>query len=157
MSFCVSLWLRYDWFIHIRPDNVVCACGGLRVMEKNTESSVFLTHWGRVTHICVGNLTIIGTDNGLSPRRRQAIIWTNAGILSIGHLGTNFNEKLIEIQIFSFKKMRLKMSSAKWRLFSLGLNELNIFFGDASLTPRQSCDCPNDNKITLKDIGERNL
>ena len=32
-----------------------------------------LTHWGRVTHICVGNLTIIGSDNGLSPGRRQAI------------------------------------------------------------------------------------
>ena len=32
------------------------------------------THSGRVTHICVGNLTIIGSDNGLSPGRRQAII-----------------------------------------------------------------------------------
>ena len=35
---------------------------------------LILTHWGRVTHICVGNLTIIGSDNGLSPGRRQAII-----------------------------------------------------------------------------------
>ena len=43
-----------------------------------------LTHWGRVTHICVGNLPTIGSDNGLSPDRRQAIIWTNAGILFIG-------------------------------------------------------------------------
>ena len=43
-----------------------------------------LYHWGRVTHICVGNLTIIGSDNGLSPNRRQAIIWTNARILLIG-------------------------------------------------------------------------
>ena len=33
-----------------------------------------LTHWGRVTHICVGKLTIIGSDKGLSPGRRQAII-----------------------------------------------------------------------------------
>ena len=33
-----------------------------------------LTHWGRVMHICVGNLTIIGSDNGLSPGRHQAII-----------------------------------------------------------------------------------
>ena len=46
-----------------------------------------LTHWGRVTHICIDNLTIIGSDNGLSPGRRQAIIWTNAGILLIGPLG----------------------------------------------------------------------
>ena len=56
-----------------------------------------LTHWGRVTHICVNKLTIIGSDNGLSPGRRQAIIWTNAGILLIGPLGTNFSEILIEI------------------------------------------------------------
>ena len=38
-------------------------------------------HWGRVTHICVGKLTVIDSDNGLSPGRRQAIIWTNAVIL----------------------------------------------------------------------------
>ena len=43
-----------------------------------------LTHWGRVTHICVGNIAIIGSDNGLSPGRRQAIIRTNAGMLLIG-------------------------------------------------------------------------
>ena len=66
-----------------------------------------LTHWDRVTHICVGNLTIIGPDNGLSPGRRQAIIWTNVGILLIGPLGTNFGEILIGIQTFSFKKMHL--------------------------------------------------
>ena len=84
-----------------------------------------LTHWGRVTHLCVSELTIIGSDNGLSPGRRQAIIWTNAVILLIEPLGTNFSEILIEIQIFSFKKMRLKMSSAKWRPFCLGLNVLS--------------------------------
>ena len=84
-----------------------------------------LTHWGRVTHICVGKLTITGSDNGLSPDRRQAIIRTNAGLLLIGPLGTNFNEILIEILTFSFKKMHFKVSSAKWRLFCLGLNELN--------------------------------
>ena len=83
-----------------------------------------LTHWGRVTHICVGKLTIIGSDKGLSPGRRQAIIYTNAGILLIWTLGTNFNEILGEIHSFSFSKMHLKMSSAKWRLFGLGLNEL---------------------------------
>ena len=60
------------------------------------------THWGQVTHICVSKLTIIGPDNGLPPDRRQAIIWTNAGILLIGLLGTNFSEILIEILTFSF-------------------------------------------------------
>ena len=40
-----------------------------------------LPHWGRVTHIYVNEPTIIGSDNALSSGRRQAIIWTNAGIL----------------------------------------------------------------------------
>ena len=83
-----------------------------------------LTHWGRVTHICVSDLTNIGSDNGLSPARRQAIIWTNAGILLTGHIWTKFSEILIKIHTSSFKKMHLKMSSGKWRLFRLGLNVL---------------------------------
>ena len=85
-----------------------------------------LRHCGRVAHICVGKLTIIGSDNGLSPDRRQAIIWTNVGILLIGPPGTNFNEMLIEIHTFSFKKIHLKMSSGKWRPFCLGLNVLRV-------------------------------
>ena len=85
---------------------------------------VSLTHWGRVTHICVSKLTIIGSDNGLSPERRQAIIWNNAGILLIGLLGTNPSQIGIWIQTFSFKNMHLKVSSAKWRPFCLGLNVL---------------------------------
>ena len=85
-----------------------------------------LTHWGRVTHICVVDLTIIGSDNGLSPGRRRAIIWTNAGILLIGPLGTNFSEILIEVQTFSLKKIRLKMWSAKCCSFRLGLNMLTL-------------------------------
>ena len=113
--------------------------------------SLSLTHWGGVTHICVSNLTMIGSDNGLSPGRRQAIFWTNARILSIGNLGTNFSEILFEILTFSFKNimlgsigtlgtnfseilfeiltfsfknMRLKMSSGKWRLVCLRPNVL---------------------------------
>ena len=85
-----------------------------------------LTHWGRVTHICISNLTIIGSDNGLSPGRRQAIIWTNAGTLLIGPLRTNFSEISIKILPFSFEKMRLKVLSAKLRPFCLGLNVLMI-------------------------------
>ena len=64
-----------------------------------------LTHWGRVTHVCVGTPTIFGSDNGLSPGRRQAIILTNASTLLIGPLGTNFSEILVGIQTFSFKEM----------------------------------------------------
>ena len=77
-----------------------------------------------MTHICVGKLTIISSDNGLSPGRRQAIIRTNAGILLIGPLRTNFSGILSEIHTFSFKKMHLKMSFRRWRPFCFGLNVL---------------------------------
>ena len=65
---------------------------------------VSLTLWGQVTHICISELTIIGSDNGLSPGRRQAMIWTNAWILLIWTLATNFGENLSEIYTFSLKK-----------------------------------------------------
>ena len=78
-----------------------------------------------MTHICVSKSTVIASDNDLSPDRRQAIIWTNAGILQIGLLRTNFSEILMEIQTFSFRKMHLKRSSAKWRPSCLGLNVLS--------------------------------
>ena len=81
-----------------------------------------LTYWGQLMHICVGKLTITGSDYGLSPGQCQAIIWTNAGILLTGTSGTNLSQILIRIHTFSFKKMHLKMSSAKWRPFCLGLN-----------------------------------
>ena len=77
-----------------------------------------------MTHICVDNLIIIGSDNGLSPGGRQAIIWTNAGILLVGPLWINFSEFLTEILTSLFKNMHLKVSSAKWRPFCLGLNVL---------------------------------
>ena len=83
-----------------------------------------LTHWGRVTHICVSKLTSIGPDNGLSPGRRQAIIWDNDIILLIWPLGTKLREILIAIRISSFKTIQLKMPYRKWRPFYLGLNML---------------------------------
>ena len=85
-----------------------------------------LTHWGRVTHICVSKVTIISSDNGLSPGRRQAIIWTNAGIWLIRPLETNLSEILIKIHIFSFTKIHLKMLSGKWQPSCLSLNELTL-------------------------------
>ena len=117
-----ALW--YD-SCHIAELQVWMIMQGL-CYDRNgsSKSNRPITHWGRVTHICVSKLIIIGSDNGLSPGRRQAIIWTNAGILLIWPLGTNFSEILIEIHAFSFKKMHLKMSSGKRRPFCLGLNVL---------------------------------
>ena len=113
-------------------------------VSNRTQRHQHLTHWGRVTHICVGNLTIISSDNGVSPGRRQAIIWTNAEILLIRTLGTNFSEILGEIHSFSFSEMHLKMSSAKWRLFGLGLNVLTeprhfMWTQDELQTTRSQC------------------
>ena len=98
----------------------------LPVVKDHASLVTCLTHWGRVTHICAGNLTNIGSDNGLSPGRRQAITWTNVGMMFIVPLGTHFSEMLVEIQTFSFKKIHLKMSSGKWRPFCLGLNVLTL-------------------------------
>ena len=85
-----------------------------------------LTHQGRVMHTWVSKLTIIGSDNGLLPGRRQDIIWTNSGILLSHTSGTNLSEILSKIQTFSFKKMHLKIPSGKRRPFCLGLNVLII-------------------------------
>ena len=43
----------------------------------------------------------VGSGNGLLPVHRQAIAWTNAGLLSLGPPGTNFSEIRIEMQNFS--------------------------------------------------------
>ena len=71
-------------------------------------------------------LTIIGSNNDLLAGQCQTIIWTNADILLIGPLGTNFSEILIENDTFSFKKIHLKTSSEKWRTFCLGLSVMII-------------------------------
>ena len=118
-----------SWVVHYpnhQDDGLVAALVAINktILLLSMGHNTYLTHWGRVTHICVGKLTIIGSDNALSPGRRQAIIWTNAGLLSIGPLRTYFSENLIKIQQFSLKKMHVKMSSAKCRPSCLGLNVL---------------------------------
>ena len=63
----------------------------LRLQVHPTEANE-LTHRGWVMHICISKLTVIASDNGLSPGQCQAIVWTNAGKLLIGPLGTNLSE-----------------------------------------------------------------
>ena len=58
----------------------------------------------------------------------KPIIWPNDGILLIGLQGTNFSEIFIEIHAFSFKKMHLKRSSAKWQPCCLSLNVLTFSY-----------------------------
>ena len=112
-----------------------------------------LTHRSRVTHICFSKLSIIASDNGLSPGRLQAIIWTNDGIGLIWSLGTNYNEILTEIQTFSYKRMHLKMSSSMWWPFCLGPNVLNAVFLLEACKPGA---CPT-NDISIEFEIQRNL
>ena len=60
-------------------------------------------------HICVGKLSIIGSDNGLLPGQRQAIIWTIAGKLFIGPLGTNFSEMNIAHWLDPWEQTSVKL------------------------------------------------
>ena len=78
-----------------------------------------------VPHIRVSELGSIGSGNGLSPVRRQAISWTNVDLLSIGPLRTNFREIRIKIEKFSCMKMHSKISSAKCHFVQWG-NELMV-------------------------------
>ena len=100
-----SASLAFAWGIHRWP--VSFPVHSNHVIQRSYRITAIkhtlLTHWGRVTHICVANPTVIGSDNGLSPSRRQAIIWSNAAILSIGPQRTHVNKILIETHIFSFK------------------------------------------------------
>ena len=66
-------------------------CNSYTIHSTNMHMGLALLFlWGRMTHICVSVLTIIGSDNDLSPGRYQSIIWTDVGILSIGTIGASF-------------------------------------------------------------------
>ena len=101
------------YFQRLYSNTLTNTCTGLYFICKYKSLCNYeLTHWSWEMHIYVSKLTIISSDNGLSPGRRQAIIWTNAGISLIGPLVTNLSEILIEFHSFSFKKMHLKMSGS---------------------------------------------
>ena len=93
--------------------------------SQNLSASV-LTHLPQC-HIYAAsvNQVSIGSDNGLSPIRRQAIIWASAGLLSIGPLGTNFSEILTKIHNFSLTKMHPKISE--------NIQELDVFIHELAL------------------------
>ena len=110
--------------IHFSPKEKKCH---VRYCQWSPSS---LTQWGRETHIGVNNLVIIGSHNGLSHVHRQAIIWSNAVLLSIAPLETNFSKTVFKIIKFSFKKMHWKMSSGEkcWP-FCFSLNALSACYG----------------------------
>ena len=124
--------------VYISPLLIISKSKGFHKRDVTPMDFVYIlvitVYSATVMHIYVSKLTTIGSDNGLSPCRRQASIWTNAGIMLIGPIGTNFSEIQIKINTFSFKKMHLKMLFAKWQPFCPGLNVLNSDLYSPSLT-----------------------
>ena len=105
-----SIWWRHHGIIR-------CCVMSICFQQAVPHTIVHVSHkflWYRASlrpsdaYIFVEDLTIIGSDSGLSPDRCQATIWIDAGILLIGPLGTKFSEILMEIHTFSFKKMHWK-------------------------------------------------
>ena len=69
-----------------------------------------------MTHIYASKLNIIGSDNGLSPGRREAIIWTNA--IVNWTRAKKLSEILIEFFTFSFKKMYFEKKIV-WKMVAI--------------------------------------
>ena len=91
---------KWTWqFVSIGSGNGLAASGNMVVWKslQCVRPQQPCSHLGLVTQIYISILTIIGSDNGLLTGRRQAIIWTNAGILLIRPLGTNFCETIFII------------------------------------------------------------
>ena len=103
------------WLLHLGSElyNGANKNGAILKNIGNIERN--LTHSGRVMHICVSKLTIIASENGVSPGRHQAIIWTNAEILLIGHLVKTIKWNLKHNLYIFMQEMHFKMSSGKWR------------------------------------------
>ena len=123
----VNAWWVWQELLEARLlDRFVWGISNKKIIVKNRGRTLILiflvmfVEW----RICVGNLIIIGPDNGLAPGRHKAIIWANAAILLIGPSGTTFSEIIIEILSVPFKIMRLKGSSAKWRPFCFDLKDV---------------------------------
>ena len=120
LDFVLSAWgkimipmykLGYDYraYMDYMDPNVCCP------KKANKLNSSRLSD----AYICVIKLSITGSDNGMSPDWHQAIIWTIDGILLIGPVGTNFNEIIIRIHAFSFRKVHFKMLTGIWGPFCL--------------------------------------
>ena len=84
-----------------------------------------------MTHACVSKQIIIGSDNGLSPGRRQAIIWTNDGILLTWLLGTQTSVKI----------------ESKFTHFIQENAFENVVWEMSATMSRPQCDISNERKL----------
>ena len=126
-GFSISLWNdRLDLYAPSRKRITARPSKPLRILVYSflTVASavqlwrrlLYLSNWGRVKHICVRDFNILGSDYGLWPGGRQAIIWTSAGILLSRILGRKFSEIVREIHTFWLKKCIWKGSRHIWML-----------------------------------------
>ena len=72
---------------------------------------------------------LFGATTGLpnNPFQRQALIWTNHGLLIIRALATKFSKIWIKMQRFSLKKINSEIYFVKYRPFCL---RLNVLYGE---------------------------
>ena len=83
--------------------------------------------WGFINFLSFNDASLIsaifGSDNGLAPLRRQAIIWTNDDLLSIMHLWMNSTEiytiltlkrKCINIWVYFFIHSKVMQYAMGW-------------------------------------------
>ena len=96
-------------------------------LKQLTQNAANLTHLPLVPNICVGELNGHRSVNGLAPSHCLNQCW----VIVNWSLGTNFSEFLIKIITFSFKKMCLKLSYAKCRLFCSSEEEFKMVYHTA--------------------------
>ena len=131
-----SHYLKQCWFLicevpwHLPESNLTASAQATLYNEFQNYTFTWLpylpvanvlTHWGRVTHICVSKLNSIGSDNALSPSHHLNRCWNIVNLTLGNKLPWNVYRNSY---IFIKKNLYLKMSSGKWRPFCPGLNVL---------------------------------
>ena len=89
----------------------------------------------------------IGSGNGLAPVRCQAITWTMPELLLIGTLLMNLRKIWVNKWNFSFKKMHLKMLSAKCGTFGSGLIMSICYFFTCAFCLVSECCCYGNRQV----------
>ena len=170
----VNILKKWSCYKKIWTLSITCPQGRFiyRIRIEWVLWSILLTHWGQVMHIYVSKLSIIGSDNGLLPGRCQAMIWTHAGILLIGPLGTNIIEISIAIWTFSLAsclwtwhnimhlfspKHQMEMLSRYWEWicrqslsFMIGVSTPNLYSRELHHVSAVPCQCSRLYVVTWK-------
>ena len=118
------------------PTWFCCPFQSMFGMQNIIQNISWLTHWGRVIHICISKLTIIGLDNGLSPDRHQAInqCWNIVNWTPQNKLQWNFN---LNSNIFIKKKWISKCRLENGGHFVLAsMFKESLCYGDTCQIPK---------------------